>query len=78
MLEYTQSGGGARFETLVLHDDETREYAYGPGSAHADTKFGAFTQALADTAKANGWLVVSMKNDWKRIFPFEPVSSALP
>jgi hypothetical protein len=29
MLEYTQGGGGARLELLVLHDDE-REYAYGP------------------------------------------------
>ncbi len=71
MLEYTQSGGGARLMALVLHDDETREYAYGPGSKHADTKFGAFTQGLADTAKANGWIVISMKNDWKRLFSFE-------
>jgi phosphoserine phosphatase len=71
MLEYAQSGGGARLMTLVLHDDEEREYAYGPGSAHADTKFGAFTQALADTAKAKGWVVVSMKSDWNRLFPFE-------
>ncbi len=30
MLEYTQGGSGARFELLVLHDDATREYAYGP------------------------------------------------
>ena len=71
MLEYTESGAGARLMALVLHDDETREYAYGPGSGHTDTKFGAFTQALADTAKTKGWIVVSMKNDWNRIFPFE-------
>lgn len=71
MLEYTQSGEGARLMALVLHDDETREYAYGPGSVQADTKIGAFTEALADTAKAKGWVVVSMKNDWKRVFAFE-------
>jgi hypothetical protein len=71
MLEYTQSGEGARLMALVLHDDETREYAYGPGSVRADTKVGAFTEALADTAKAKGWVVVSMKNDWKRVFVFE-------
>ena len=71
MLEYTQSGEGARLMALVLHDDETREYAYGPGSVHADTKVGAFTEALADTAKAKGWVVVSMKNDWRRVFAFE-------
>jgi phosphoserine phosphatase len=74
MLEYVQSGDGARLMTLVLHDDGEREYAYGPGSPHADTKFGAFTQALADTAKAKGWIVVSMKDDWKRLFPFETLS----
>jgi phosphoserine phosphatase len=71
MLEYAESGAGARLMALVLHDDEAREYAYGPGSGHADTKFGAFTQALADTAKTKGWTVVSMKNDWNRLFPFD-------
>jgi phosphoglycolate phosphatase-like HAD superfamily hydrolase len=30
MLEYTQAGGGASLEMLVLHDDAVREYAYGP------------------------------------------------
>jgi phosphoglycolate phosphatase-like HAD superfamily hydrolase len=72
MLEYTQSGGGARLMALVLHDDDKREYAYGPDSVQADTKYGAFTQALYDEAKAKGWIVVSIKHDWKRIFPFEP------
>ena len=36
-----------------------------------DTKVGTFTQELYDEAKKNGWLVISMKNDWKRIFGFE-------
>jgi phosphoglycolate phosphatase-like HAD superfamily hydrolase len=71
MLEYTQSGAGARLMVLVLHDDAEREYAYGPHSPQSDTKFGAFTQALYDKAKAQGWTVASMKNDWKRIFSFE-------
>jgi hypothetical protein len=30
MLEYTKAGSGARLSMLVLHDDATREYAYGP------------------------------------------------
>ena len=30
MLEYTKAGDGARLAILVLHDDATREYAYGP------------------------------------------------
>ena len=37
-----------------------------------DTKVGTFTQALYDEAKKQGWTVISMKNDWKRIFAFEP------
>ena len=71
MLEYTQGGSGARFVMLVLHDDATREYAYGPAQGLPDVKVGAFTQALYDQAKKEGWTVVSMKNDWKQVFAFE-------
>jgi hypothetical protein len=71
MLEYAQSGGGVRLMTLILHDDADREYAYGPGSGNADANFGTFTQELYDEATARNWVVVSMKTDWKRIFPFE-------
>ena len=71
MLEYTQGGSGARFMLLVLHDDATREYAYGPALGLPNPKLGAFTQALYDQAKQDGWTVVSMKNDWKQVFPFE-------
>ena len=38
MLEYTGAGNGARLEMLVLHDDPTREYAYGPAEGLPDTK----------------------------------------
>ena len=71
MLEYTQAGGGASLEMLVLHDDATREYAYGPAQGLPDSKVGTFTQALYDEAKAKGWTVISMKNDWKQIFAWE-------
>ncbi len=71
MLEYTQGGGGARFELLVLHDDAVREYAYGPALGLPEPKLGAFPQALYDQAKQSGWTVVSMKNDWSQVFPFE-------
>jgi len=71
MLEYTKAGDGARLAMLVLHDDAEREYAYGPAQGLPDTKVGTFTQALYDEAKKNGWTVISMKNDWKVIFPFE-------
>lgn len=71
MLEYTQAGGGASLEMLVLHDDATREYAYGPAQGLPDTKVGTFPQSLYDEAKAKGWTVISMKNDWKQIFAWE-------
>jgi phosphoglycolate phosphatase-like HAD superfamily hydrolase len=71
MLEYNKAGDGARLSLLVLHDDAEREYAYGPAHGLPDTKVGTFTQALYDEANKNGWTVISMKNDWKVIFPFE-------
>jgi hypothetical protein len=55
----------------VLHDGAKREYAYGPAHGLPDTKVGTFTRALYDEAKKNGWTVISMKNDWKTIFPPE-------
>jgi hypothetical protein len=71
MLEYTQGGSGARFMLLVLHDDAAREYAYGPAKGLPNVKLGAFTQAVYDKAQKEGWTVVSMKGDWKQVFPFE-------
>jgi phosphoserine phosphatase len=71
MLEYTQGVGANSLEMLVLHDDAQREYAYGPAQGLPDTHFGKFTQALYDEAKAKGWTVISMKNDWKKIFAWE-------
>ena len=66
MLEWTQGDGGARLLMLVHHDDAKREYTYGP-----DSKIGTFSDALMAEAKKSGWTVVSMKDDWKTIFPFE-------
>jgi len=71
MLQWTQAGDGARLMMLVHHDDATREYAYGPGGGLPDTHVGTFSDALMAQANKNGWIVISMKNDWKRIFPFE-------
>ena len=66
MLEYTQDGGGTRLMMLVHHDDATREYAYGP-----ESKIGNFSDTLMSEAKQRGWVVISMKNDWKHIFAWE-------
>jgi len=72
MLEYTGAGDRLRLKMLVLHDDAEREYAYGPAQGLPDTKVGTFTQDLYDEAQKDGWVVISMKRDWKRIFAFEP------
>ncbi len=71
MLEYTKAGKGLRLAMLVLHDDPEREYAYGPALGLPDSRIGTFTQTLYDEAKKDGWTVISMKDDWKRIFAFE-------
>jgi phosphoglycolate phosphatase-like HAD superfamily hydrolase len=71
MLEYTKAGDGARLAMLVLHDDGTREYAYGPAKGLRASKVGTFPQTLYDQAGKQGWVVISMKNDWKQIFSFD-------
>jgi haloacid dehalogenase-like hydrolase len=65
MLQWTTMGGGVRFGLIVHHTDAEREYAYDRKSP-----FGHLDKAL-DAATLNKWTVVDMKNDWKRIFPFE-------
>jgi phosphoglycolate phosphatase-like HAD superfamily hydrolase len=71
MLEYTKAGDGERLAMLVLHDDATREYSYGPAQGLPDSKIGTFTQALYDEATSKGWTVISMKNDWKQVIANE-------
>jgi len=66
MLEWVPTDQ-PRLRLLVHHDDAVREYAYGPTSP-----IGTFSDSLMAEAKAKGWTVISMKNDWKRIFAFEP------
>lgn len=71
MLEYAKAGDGARLAMIVLHDDAKREYAYGPAQGLPATKVGTFTEELYDEAKKQGWVVISMKDDWKRILEFD-------
>jgi hypothetical protein len=63
MLEWTMAGSGARFALLVHHDDAEREFAY-----DRDDKLQRLDKAW-DEAMAKGWTVVSMKNDWKTVYP---------
>lgn len=64
MLQYTMGGSGARFALIVHHTDAEREWAY-----DRQSPIGRLDKAL-DEARATGWTVVDMKNDWKTIFPF--------
>jgi len=65
MLQWTTAGAGARFALIVHHTDAEREWAYDRKSS-----VGRLDKAL-DEAKAKGWTVVDMKNDWKTVFTFE-------
>jgi hypothetical protein len=69
MLEYATTASGPRLGMLVLHDDAKREFAYGPANGLPDSHVGTFTQSLYDEAKQRGWFVISMKDDWKHLFP---------
>ena len=63
MLEWTTAGKGARLALIVHHDDAQREYAYDRGS-----HIGKLEKGL-DEAPKRGWSIISMKNDWKNIYP---------
>jgi len=65
MLQWTTAGAGARFALIVHHTDAEREWAYDRKSL-----VGRLDKALEE-AKAKGWTVVDMKNDWKTVFTFE-------
>ncbi len=63
MLEWTTAGKGLRLGVYVHHDDADREWAYDHPSHIGQLKRGL------EEAPKRGWTVISMKNDWKTIFP---------
>ena len=65
MLQWTAAGTGPRFCLYVHHTDPVREWAYDRASG-----IGRLDKGL-DEARMRGWVVVDMRTDWKRIFPFE-------
>jgi phosphoglycolate phosphatase-like HAD superfamily hydrolase len=65
MFQWTTAGTGARFALIVHHTDAKREWAY-----DRESSIGHLDKALNE-ARAKGWTVVDMKNDWKIIYPFE-------
>ncbi|QEG02793.1 haloacid dehalogenase-like hydrolase [Stieleria maiorica] len=63
MLQYATIGRSPSFALIVHHTDDQREWAY-----DRDSHIGQLDQAL-DDATRQGWTVVDMKQDWKRIYP---------
>ncbi len=63
MLEWTTAGDGPRLGLLVHHDDAEREWAY-----DRDSHIGRLDRGL-DEADQQGWVIVSMQNDWQRVWP---------
>ena len=65
MIQYTTGGAGPRLGLYVHHTDAKREYAY-----DRESTVGKLDKAL-DMAEAHGWIIVDMKKDWKRVFPWD-------
>lgn len=63
MLQWTAAGKGARFCLYVHHTDAEREWAYDRKSS-----IGRLDKGF-DEARAKGWTIVDMKQDWKRVYP---------
>lgn len=63
MLEWTTAGDGPRLGVLVHHDDPEREWAY-----DRDSHIGHLERGL-DEGPSRGWLIVGMREDWRRVFP---------
>ena len=63
MLQDATASPGARLGMLVHHDDAAREYAY-----DRDSHVGRLDRGLG-LAREWGWPLISMKNDWLRVFP---------
>ncbi len=68
MLEWTTAGTGARLGVLIHHTDAEREWAY-----DRDSAIGRLARGL-DEADERGWVVVSMKDDWRRIYPWQELT----
>ena len=65
MLQWTMAGSGRRFALIVHHTDAEREWAYDRKS-----DIGALDTAW-DAASANGWTIIDMRRDWKRVYAFQ-------
>jgi hypothetical protein len=65
MLEWTTAGSGRRLSVYIHHDDAAREWAY-----DRQSPIGRLDRGL-DEAPRRNWVVVSIKDDWRRVFAFD-------
>jgi len=65
MLQWTCAGDGARLCVYVHHTDDEREWAY-----DRESHIGKLDKGM-DQAQTDGWTIIDMRNDWKRVFPYE-------
>ncbi len=65
MLRWVTAGAGPRFGLIVHHTDGEREWAY-----DRQSHFGKLDKAM-DEAEQRNWLLVDMKNDWRKIYAFD-------
>lgn len=70
MLEYAADGPGATLALLLHHDDAEREFAYDRQSSMARL------DKAWDEAVARDWVVISMKRDWKVVYPAQKAGAA--
>ena len=63
MMRWTDANPHRSLKLYVQHTDAEREWAYDRNS-----HIGRFDKAL-DEAIEKDWLIISMKDDWKRIYP---------
>ena len=57
MLQFAEHPDRPALQLLLLHDDADREFDYTAGA-----------DASLERAEAEGWTVVSVKNDWATVF----------
>ena len=67
MLTFAGGPSAPALRLLVVHDDAEREFEYIAGA-----------EKVLDAAQTHGWTAVSMKRDWRKVFPVDwPARSAI-
>jgi heat shock protein HslJ/phosphoserine phosphatase len=74
MVQWTTAGSGSRLGLFVHHTDAQREYAY-DRTSHVGKLDKVLDLIQGRGTNENDWIMVDMKQDWKRIFPWESLET---